>query len=224
LHRNRVNRSKGYTIIEVLISVAIFSAVVTLATMALNQGLKQYNRLMDTGINFWEHAKYLWLNRCFQSMVDYYVTARTGADQFPYFVGTQDYISFVTLSPFAYDLPVAVWIVKEQLSEGGTVLVYYELPAQALGLDELERIYTFSDYRNGQSTVLIDNIIDLEILYRGYNRLEDRWEWVQDYRGRESGSLPEMVQISFRDSVTEERKRFVFGISTNSLQKGASGV
>ena len=49
--------SEGYTLIEVVIAIAIFSFMIALATAALNQGLKQYQHMMDKGINLWDAAK-----------------------------------------------------------------------------------------------------------------------------------------------------------------------
>src|SRR5208283_6146541 len=77
---------KGYTFIEVLVAMAIFSSMIMLATMALNQGLKQYRGLMEKGVNFWDKAKYLWIDSSFGTVVDYYVY-KEKVGWAPYFYG-----------------------------------------------------------------------------------------------------------------------------------------
>ncbi|MCS7106347.1 MAG: prepilin-type N-terminal cleavage/methylation domain-containing protein, partial [Candidatus Aenigmarchaeota archaeon] len=64
---------KGYTLLEVLIASLIFSAMIFLATLALDQSLKQYQSLIKRGLNFWEDSKILWLQRSLSSALDYYV-------------------------------------------------------------------------------------------------------------------------------------------------------
>ncbi|PMP91694.1 MAG: prepilin-type cleavage/methylation domain-containing protein, partial [Hydrogenobaculum sp.] len=54
---------KGYTLIEVIIAVAIFSMMVVLGTMAFTQGLRQYKNILRHGLNFWQNAKYVWLTK-----------------------------------------------------------------------------------------------------------------------------------------------------------------
>ena len=88
---------KGYTFIEVLVAMAIFSSMIMLATMALNQGLKQYKGLMEKGINFWDKAKYVWIDSSFSAITDYYVVTDGGNGR-PIFTATRT-DSYVSLSP-----------------------------------------------------------------------------------------------------------------------------
>ena len=107
--------SKGYTLIEVLVAMAIFGSMLTLGGLALNQGLKQYQGLAEKGINFWDQAKEIGIGKSFHSMIDYYVYTRSEG-WIPYFRGNENEISYVSLSPLAGTVPVIVWIRKE---EGG---------------------------------------------------------------------------------------------------------
>ena len=56
-----------------VIAIAIFSFMIALATAALNQGLKQYQHMMDKGINLWDAAKIWGVTKSFNAAIDYYV-------------------------------------------------------------------------------------------------------------------------------------------------------
>jgi general secretion pathway protein J len=210
---------KGYTILEVLVSVAIFTAIVTLASAALDQGLKQYHRLVEKGINFWDSAKYLWMNRNLSCIIDYYVKPIAAGEMFPYFRGSRDLLSFVTLAPLASETPVVVWIERQPSAEGGSDLVYYELPVYAMQLDDIERAYNLLDYKKGRSTVLMANLEDLETEFYGFDAVTERWEWTSTYEGRTKQTLPSLVRIDFREKGDAERKSLYFYIRTNSTLK-----
>ncbi len=152
LHGNRYP-FKGYTLIEVLVALAIFSSMMMLAGVALNQGLKQYHGLAEKGIGFWDYAKKIWIDKSFNSTIDYYVYRR-GDRWFPYFKGNQEGISYISLAPLAGDLPVVIWIRNEAAENGMRSLVYYELPIYTKSYEEIERNYIFGDYKKGRSIKL----------------------------------------------------------------------
>ena len=114
----------------------------------MNQGLKQYQGLVEKGLCFWEYAQNLWTDKSFHSTIDYYVNTNTSG-WFPYFRGNQEGVSFVTLAPFAGDLPVVVWIRKESTEDGKEGLVYYELPVYAKSYRELKDDFTSGAYKKG---------------------------------------------------------------------------
>lgn len=210
--------NKGYTILEVLIAIAIFTAMVTIASMALNQGLGQYHRLMERGINFWDNAKYLWINKSLNSAVDYYVYSRDSG-WFPYFRGNQELISYVSSSPLATDEPVVVWIRNERQDDGNRSIVYYELPVYAKNMQEIERQYLFGDFKKGNSITLLKGIGDVSIKFYGYDLLEKQWSWTGDFDGSKRKVLPQAIKIDYKDMGTGERKTVILGINTNSLNK-----
>lgn len=217
-HNRVAKASKGYTLIEVIVSVAIFSAMVTLGTMALDQGLKQYHRVIDKGINFWENAKYIWVGKSFGSMVDYYISARS-TGWFPYFQGNNERISYVSSSPLAGDSPVVVWIRNERQDDGSRSLVYYELPVYAEKKEALDRHYIFGDFKKGNTVTLLQGVADVEFSFYGYDLPDKKWKWDSVFDGSKRRLLPQAVKISYRDRETQEKKTVVFGIHTNSMNK-----
>lgn len=208
----------GYTILEVLIAVAIFSAMVTMSTMALNQGLKQYHNLIEKGINFWDNAKHLWINKSLASAVDYYVYSKD-AGWFPYFKGDQELISYVSLSPLTGNEPVLAWIRNERMNDGSRSLVYYELPVYSMGINDIERQYAFGDFKKGKSIILLKEIQDVEIRFYGYEIRNAKWVWTGDFDGKKRRVLPEIIRVDYRKKDDKEKRTLILGVNTNSMIK-----
>jgi general secretion pathway protein J len=209
---------KGYTLIEVLVAMAIFGSMLTLGGLALNQGLRQYQGLAEKGINFWEQAKEIGIGKSFHSMADYFVYTRSDG-WVPYFRGNENEISYVSLSPLAGTVPVIVWIRKEAEGGGKQSLVYYELPVYTKTYEDIERDSIFAAYKEGKSARILEGVENLEIRFYGYDlvRRENGWSW--DYEGRKKKILPTTVVISYtRDGNSE---KLVFGTHVNSNAKMA---
>lgn len=214
-HRQK-SCSNGYTLIEVLVAMAIFTSMVMLATMALNQGLKQYHGLMEREINFWDSAKKLWINRSFSSAVDYYIYTDAGG-WFPYFRGSQDVISYISLAPLVGDLPVSVWLKNERQDNGKRSLVYYELPVHTMTYKEIERAYIFSDYKEGQSIRLLEDVEGIEFKFYGYDLQRRQHAWSGDFDGSRKRVLPTLIKISYTNA--GEKNTLIFAIKTDSMIK-----
>lgn len=208
--------SKGYTLIEVLVAMAIFTSMVLLASMALNQGLRQYQGLMDKGLNFWDHARYVWLDRSFNSAIDYYIRD-TENIWTPYFIGKSDIISYVSAAPLSGDLPVVVWIKNEREGNGKSSLVYYELPVYTKTYKDIDREYTFGDYKKGNSIKLLEGVEDMKVSSYGYDPVRRSYSWYEDYDARKVRMLPEVVRISF--SKEGNQGKLFFSLNVNSTIK-----
>lgn len=208
--------SKGYTLIEVLVGIAIFSAMIVLAGMALNQGLREYHGLAEKGLGFWENAKILWIDKSFNSMIDYYVYTRSEG-WFPYFKGDQQGISYVSLSPFASEKPVVAWIRHEPQENGKRTLLYYELPVYTKTYEEIERNELFNDYKKGSSLKIVDGVENLEFQFFGYDLIEKKSKWFHSFYGKRMKMLPSSVLISYHHN--GKREKLIFGVNVNSTRK-----
>jgi general secretion pathway protein J len=217
-HGRKLKASLGYTLIEVLISVTIFSATVTVACVALDQALKQYQRVAEKGVNFWDNARLLWIAKSFASTMNYLVNTKS-AGYYPYFIGTQEMVSFVTSSPLASDEPVVAWVKKEVEPSGSTSLIYYELPIQTMKLEDMERALTFEDFKKGKSTAILSDVTDLEFGFYGYDEKGEVLQWESTYEGARTKRLPVSVSIAFTDPQATERRRLMFSVNTNSRKK-----
>lgn len=196
--------------------MAIFSSMVLLASAALNQGLRQYQGLMEKGLDFWRYARYFWIERSFDSATDYYVYTKEDGWA-PYFLGNQEGISYVSLSPLAGDLPVVVWIRNEREEGGKRSLVYYELPVFAKSYQEIDRDYAFGDYKKGNSFKLLEGVEGVEFSFYGHDLTRRKDLWYGDYDGRRRKLLPSLVKVTF--SQDGRKGGFVFGMNVNSTIK-----
>ena len=216
--RRGLKFSRGYTLIEVLISVAIFTSIVTLACAALDQGLKQYQRVAEKGVNFWDNARLLWVSKAFSSIVDYRVETKS-AGIYPYFIGNQDMVSFVTSSPFASDVPVVAWVKKEEEPNGSYSLVYYELPVNTMKIEDIEKAYIFEDYKKGKSVAIANDISDLEFSFYGAQERAAALRWSSSYEASRTKRLPVALIVTYADPQTKDRRRLVFSINANGVLK-----
>ena len=206
----------GYTLIEVIVAMAICSAMLLLGGMALNQGLKQYQGLVEKGLCFWDYAQNIWTDKSFHSTIDYYVNTNTSG-WFPYFRGNQEGVSFVTLAPFAGDLPVVVWIKKENTEDGKERLVYYELPVYAKSYRELEDDFASGAYRRGQSVKILDGAEKISFEFYGYDIRDEKHKWRNIFEGAETKQLPLLVRIYYMRG--DEKRMFMYAIHVNSQMK-----
>lgn len=198
-----------------MVAMAIFSSMIMLATMALNQGLRQYRGLMEKGVNFWDKAKYLWIDGSFGAVVDYYVY-KENTGWFPYFYGGER-ISYVSLSPLTGDLPVVVWIVKEKRDNGLYAVVYYELPVYTKTCKELDWDYISGNYKKGSSLTLLDGVTDIDMEFYGFDVSRKKGEWSQDFDGSKRKSLPSTVKLTY---ISDNKKQtLLFCINTNTMRK-----
>lgn len=210
--------SRGYTLIEVVVAIAIFAVMLMLAGMALNQGLRQYHGLMEKGLDFWSYARMIWIDKSFNSVTDYYV--RTRADGwFPYFRGGTDSVSYVSLAPLAGKLPVVVWIKKEADGNGSSALTYYELPVYTMTYEEIDRSCLFGDYRKGQAIRMLEQLDGVSFRYYGYDAAKGRYEWFDRFEGNRMKRLPALIQVSYRQG--DSKGSLVFNLNVNSLLKTA---
>ena len=206
----------GYTLIEVIVAMVIFSAMVLLGGMALNQGLKQYQGLVDKGLCFWDYAQNIWIDKSFHSTIDYYVNTNSRV-WFPYFRGNQEGISFVTLTPFAGDQPVVVWIRKENKEDGKENLIYYELPVYAKSYQKIEEELASGAYRNGRSVKILDGVERIQFEFYGYDIRDEKHKWRKIFEGAETSQLPLLVRIEYMQG--NEKRMLMYAIHVNSQMK-----
>ena len=214
------NRSKGYTLIETLIAMAIFSMMVLLASTALDQSLQRYQGLLAKELGFWQFTKNIWLGKSLGSMVDYYVPIGNGRWA-PYFIGDQSNLSYISLAPLAGDLPVAVWIKQEKDASNKRKLVYYEIPVYTKMASDLERDEVFGDYKKGNAISIVEGADTIELMFLVYDNHRGQHQWVEAFDGRTQHVLPAQIKISITKDGQREDK--LFTVNTNGLLKTMYG-
>ena len=197
-------------------AMAIFTSMLVLAGAALNQGLRQYQGLVEKGIGFWDYAKIIWIDKSFNSITDYYVYNRSDR-WFPYFRGVVDGVSYVSLAPFAGEFPVVVWIKVEAQPDGKQTLRYYELPVYTRDLADIERHEVFGDYKKGHSFDLLQDAEGITFNYFGCDVFTQQCRWTNRYEGNRMHMLPASVKIEF--SQKGEKGSLIFNTNVNDTSK-----
>lgn len=216
MRQHKPARCRGFTLIEVIVAIAIFSVMVMLAGAALNQGLRQYKGLMEQGLGFWNYARVFWLSKSVNSVSDYYV--KTDQDGWaPYFRGQKDTLCYVSLTPFAGRLPVVVWLKTERDPQGKLALNYYERPVYTLGFTELEELFNSGSYRNRQGISILSQVDTLGFSYYGYDDTKDRNTWSDHFEGHKRKKLPQVVRVIYRQGDTTGE--ILLNLNVNSLRK-----
>jgi general secretion pathway protein J len=187
-----------------------------LAGVALDQTLKQYHRLAEKGLGFWEDAKKLWIDKSLNSTIDYYVYTRAEG-WFPYFKGNQEGISFVSLSPLVGELPVVVWLRNLPEENGKRSLIYYELPIYTKSYEEIERNEIFAEYKRGTSLKLLEGVEKIEFYFYGYDLKNRCFNWYNQFDGKRMKVLPSTILISYYGE--GKRNKLFWGIHVNSTIK-----
>lgn len=190
-------RCSGYTFLEILIALIIFSAMLSIAGVAFNQGLRNYEKLEGKKLSLWEETKILFLQRSFASIIDYYVL--TGGVFHPYFIGKEDMCSYVSLNALTEPRAVIVYLVKERESDGSFNLTYYEIPLTAQRGEDLERALAYMDFREGRGEKLLKDLRELKIEYFGFDQRRKLNRWMSVYHGREQLNLPRIVKLEWTD-------------------------
>ena len=216
LSHQKKSASKGYTLIEVIVAVSIFTTMLMLGSIALNQTLMQYKALAQKGFNFWQYAKIVWLDKSIASITDYYVKDRQYG-WFPYFKGDQNGFFYVSLSPFAGDSPCLVWVLKEKNEKGNYDLKYYELPVDTKKYEDIEDNFLFGNYKKGNSYLVLTDVQEISFKYYGLDINKKRYEWFSEFDGKLKKTLPSAIMISYKDK--EGNKKLLLKVNTNSMIK-----
>ncbi|SHO57582.1 PulJ/GspJ family protein [Vibrio quintilis] len=198
----------GFTLVEMLVSLAIFSAVLSIVISGLHQGQVQW----EQGARQLDQADYMmkrqsWLRQLFAQANTATFRITYGMEA-PYFNGNEQSLSFIS------DAPI--------ISGPGTyATVRLELLPQDNGLFELtftQKPYSDpylnpeADLSDGASLVLLEDIQSLSWKYFlaarteatpmeiTYNRFTPRPEgyWDDEYDANFEQALPQYVQMNFK--------------------------
>lgn len=212
----RKNCCKGYTLIEVLVVVVIFSSMIALATAGLSQILNYYENLRKSSFSLSKYLPYLWVDEVFENISDYYIKDNTD-NWFLLFKGDEDSMVFVSFKGLSGDSPKLVIIKKEKNSESGYDLVIYETEAYFKDYESVERLLIFKDYKQFEKFVFLSKIDNLRIRYYVYDNLLKRYDWSYQFDPKKNVFLPSMVAFQYDEN--GQRKELYFKIYNNSSYK-----
>lgn len=207
---------KGYTLVEVLVAIVIFSTLIGLGTTALNQVMRYYEVIRTKDVSVWKYANLLWLNRVFLEVMDYYVSDDTGKF-YLYFIGTPDFLTFASFEGISTDKPVLVYLEKQLNQNGNYDLLLYQLPLNSQTGKDLDRYIVFKDYKKDNNFIYVMKDLDeisFEYYIYDFNSYNYRWSFYY-----EKGGLipPKFVKISYKKGGKADN--LIFLINNNSLRK-----
>ncbi|MEM1687495.1 MAG: prepilin-type N-terminal cleavage/methylation domain-containing protein [Zestosphaera sp.] len=207
-------KERGYTLLEIMISIFIFGLMVSLIFYALSQGLYQYKSVIQKTSTFWEKSKILWLHKIFSSTIDYYVKDE---EWFPFFEGESNIIVFISESSIAENLPVMAIISSEKSESGKKRLVYYELPVYTLNYKEIKEIINSEVFKKYRKIIILDNLDSISFEYFGGDINKESADWYSYFSGKKQKTLPQFVKITLRENDT--KKSLFFALKNNSNLK-----
>ncbi len=208
---------KGYTLVEVLVAIVIFSTLIGLGSVALNQIMKYYEVIKSRDLSVWKYANLIWLDKIFLEVMDYYVSDDTGKF-YLYFIGTPDFLTFVSFEGISTDKPVVVYLEKQINQSGKYDLILYQLPLNSQSGKELDRYIVFKDYKKDNTPFYVmKDLDDLSFDYYIYDFRSYKYKWSFSYE--KGGFLaPMFVKLKFKkDSKVDN---LIFIINNNSIRKG----
>jgi len=227
-----VSGSKGFTLIEVLISTLILGIVIGIALMA---GAGFMDVWQKSGILFSDvfvSARHrILLRESVESVYDYYVTDKTNhiwADEgkhhyFPFFKGNADSVEFVTLSSvFHYGAPAIAMLFTEKNDIGKYNLVYKEADLNKFFIkyaqDKIDYSRQIIIYKNLEKAGfryygLVETRVNTKLM-----TADDIFKWADGFSGSRTGHIPEQIEITI-DSDDTGAKIIQFKVRAENNQK-----
>lgn len=204
-------RVRGFTLIEMLVVMAIFSAVMLIATLSYSgfaQLWSQREARISVGLE--RVVEQELLRRSVEGAYDYYVESTETDDRRPYFRGADDHVRYITQS--SYFLPGSAALVELRFLDGR--LLYREWPLR----DDYVRDTEDTPEGPGYSRVIWSSVEDARFEYFGYPDLDalitsvgagrndaDPRAWFTDYDALARRLLPQQLRITVIDEYADSR-------------------
>ncbi len=193
------NREKGFSLLELLVAVVLFSLVVVVATGALWKTIHRFQE--EDLLNHDERREYFhlyWLRGSFLGLMNYRVKNERKKDA-PFFEGNLKEIRYISSAPVIGVLPVAVRLRVRQDEETGKFdLEYSEIEVYAKTYDELKDLFTSSSLfeKKGRSFNVFQDLDRVAFRFFGRKTNSQReGEWSTSYSSLETRLLPEKITL-----------------------------
>jgi prepilin-type N-terminal cleavage/methylation domain-containing protein len=219
--------SRGFTLIEVLISTLILGLILSLTLRAGSNFMGVWQRDDKLFSNVFDSARNrILLRESVESLYDYYVTDKSGEDKdryFPLFEGDAMGITFITLSSvFNHGSPALARLAAEKNDSGSYNLVYKEA--------DLERhfIKYAQDKRGYSDQIIVYGDVE-KVRFRFYGVVDTRFDqlltsvtrifgWRGEFSGKEKGYLPNVIELDISSDETGD-KIIVYNIKIENRSK-----
>ena len=219
-----MKNSKGFTLVELLITMALVSIMLTIATTSFNQYSQFWQKEFGQYQNNVNKAKSLFLlNQSIENAAPYFV-ANKDNEVGGYFLGREEGFTLLTTAPmFAMQSGLSVIRIFKEQAEDGYKLVYEEAPLNNVFLK------TYTQNLKFKFRVELLSAKEINFNYFGANSLKEKYltedvtkvtgTWRDIYDGEKTNLSPEKIAI------TIDSKRVEWELATESQRLwSASGA
>jgi prepilin-type N-terminal cleavage/methylation domain-containing protein len=199
---------KGFSLLELLVAVAVLSLVIGIATYAYALFVRQWDgHLGRYDVAQAQYQRLEWLAAALEDTLPYIVQDDQGEPGF-YFLGREEGLTLITLSPiFAVGEPALIRVFRESDEEGSWRLVYEEAPFAG---DVLARADQRMEFRH--RLVIASNVSRPAFRYFGWAGLASRLAfgeaavadrgWFDEYDGLLRRYHPERIEVRLGEAAT----------------------
>lgn len=193
--------NQGFTLVEMLVVLFIFSMVISLVMFGFEQGRSQWLRTLNENQGFQEsYKKFKWLNSAFNQAIASNFQIEF-SDSSPYFKGNEKSVSFLSESPILGGPGTYAWIeIKQRLStEGDKSIVYYETPNAdpyygTYHTEQTKELILFEHVDEYKWSFYIDDMAD------GPNggRIRVGRHWANEFDSYDDSQMPVLIKLNVK--------------------------
>ena len=211
--RSSLSASPGFTLLELMIAFSILGLMAGLIFSSFRLGLNSYEksqerlevearkRVLQDQIK--RQIGSLYPVRPSASFLDIQNADSQGQplsafSRIPLFYGTPDSVTFATVAPLMLQENPGLTIVRYGLAqdEWGNYFVG-AMEARYMGL---ESFMAMVDFPSGEPLALIENVMDLEFQYYGYDAQSESYQWFDSWLGEEMLAVPRAIRIDYDEN------------------------
>jgi len=181
---SRLQRSKGFTLLEVLIAVAIFAAIFVAAQQMFSQAMDNSERLTLEANRLESEQRLLtWLTMDLEQVIMRPIRDSLG-DPVPAVRGEDRRLEFSRAgwsNPFALRNRSEVQRVEYFLLEGELIRRYYPFLDSQPGVEPVD-------------TVMLENVDEFQVRYLEQNASTGEYQWLEQWPSSANQSIPVLLQ------------------------------